>query len=211
MPASAAPLEKPTAVMSGERELKRISVTDPNYRTVSYGVVVDFEDAVGRASDVDVVPVPLRSRRAQAKALVRGDPKALFSTGVDASGAPQRAVRSPRSSYDICLLVAMGLDSLPGLLYLRDLRRSCTRVAVYLFDSFLCDLPRITKLRRVLSFVDDLFVSFQHTLEPYAERLPWRVHCLPQAINPVGFGPIATIAPSTSCRSGDERPRRTVI
>jgi hypothetical protein len=83
----------------------------------------------------------------------------------------------------------MGVAWLPGLLYLRDLRRSCARVAVYLFDSWLSDLSRITRLRRVLSLVDDLFVSFFHTLEPYAEQLPCRVHYLPQAIDPRWFHP----------------------
>lgn len=193
MPPSASPLERCPAPMPSGRELNRIRVLIPTgrhiYRTASYGMIVDFEDAVARASDADVVPVPLRSRRAQAKALLRGRCEALLSAGVDASGAPQRAISPPRSSYDVCLLVAMGVDWLPGLIYLRDLKRSCARVAVYLFDSWLSDLPRIAKLRRALSFVDDLFVSFRHTLEPYAERLPCRVHYLPQAIDPRWFHP----------------------
>ena len=193
MQASVALPEKRTASMPGDRELKRVRVLIPTsrdiYRTVSYGMVIDFEDTVARASDVDVVPVPRRSRRARAKALLRARPEALLSTGVDASGTPQRAVRPPRSSYDMCLLVAMGVDWLPGLLYLRDLRRSCTCVAVYLFDSWLSDLGRLSKLRSVLSLVDHLFVSFRHTLEPYAERLPCRVHYLPQAIDPGWFHP----------------------
>ena len=84
-PPSATPLERRPAPIPSGRELNRIRVLIPTsrhiYRTVSYGMVVDFEDAVARASDVDVVPVPLRSRRAQAKALLRGRPRSSALEG----------------------------------------------------------------------------------------------------------------------------------
>jgi hypothetical protein len=50
------------------RSLRHIWVLIPTsrdvYRLVSYGMVVDFEDAVASASDADLVPVPVHSRRA---------------------------------------------------------------------------------------------------------------------------------------------------
>ena len=52
-----------------EPDLKQIRVLIPTsrdvYRLVSYGMVIDFEDAVASASDTDFVSVPLHSRRAQ--------------------------------------------------------------------------------------------------------------------------------------------------
>lgn len=151
------------------------------YRLVSYGMVVDFEDAVTAASDVDLVPVPLRSRRAEAAALMRG--------------RPQRPVSAPRSSYDVCLLVAMAPAWLPSLGYIRNLRQAARRVVVYLFDSWLSDLPTLSSYRRVWPLVDDLFVSFVHARQGYAAALPCRVHYLPQAVDPRWFHPYRTTRP----------------
>lgn len=160
-------------------DLKRLRVLIPTsrhiYRLVSYGMVADFEDAIAQASNADLIPVPLRSRRLQAKALLRGH--------------PQRAVTAPGSNYDVCLLVAMGPHWLPGLRYIRHLRRVCRRVAVYLFDAWLDDLPALSRDTHIWPLIDDLFVSFDHALGPYSERLPCRVHYLPQAINPRWFQP----------------------
>ena len=44
------------------------------YRLVSYGMILDFEDAVCRLSDADLVPVPLHSRRGQLHAVLRDHP-----------------------------------------------------------------------------------------------------------------------------------------
>ena len=138
-------------------------------------MVVDFEDAVAEASDADLVPVPLRSRRTQAESVLRG--------------RPQRAVRPPRSRYDVCLLVAMSPDWLPGLRCIHNLRQAATRVAVYLFDSWLSDLSSLRSHRRLWSLVDDLFVSFEHAQDEYARQLPCRVHYLPQAVDERRFHP----------------------
>jgi hypothetical protein len=196
MPASAVTLENRTASARGARNLERIRVLIPTsrhvYRLVSYGMVVDFEDAVARTSDADLVPVPLRSRRTRVASLIRG--------------RPQRPAEAPRSSYDLCLLVAMGAGWLPSLRCIRDLRRVSERVAVYLFDSWVGDLPRIAAMTRVWSLVDDLFVSFRHALEPYSERLPCRVHYLPQAIDARWFHPYRTERPIDVLSVGRRQP-----
>ncbi len=145
------------------------------YRLVSYGMVVDFEDAVASASDADLIPVPLHSRRAQVQGLLRRQ--------------PLRPVAAPRAQYDVCLLVAMAPHWVPSLRYIRNLRRSAKRIVVYLFDSWLGDLPALHADRRVWSLVDDLFVSFSHAVGPYADQLDCRVHYLPQAIDERWFHP----------------------
>lgn len=145
------------------------------YRTVSYGMVVDFEDAIAAASDADLVPVPLHSRRAQLQGLLRG--------------RPPRAVEPPRSRYDVCVLVAMAPYWVPSLRYIRNLRRVARRVVVYLFDSWLGDLEALRSYRGVWSAIDDLIVSFPHTVDTYAHQLPCRVHYLPQAIDARWFHP----------------------
>lgn len=161
-----------SSASTDEQGLRHIRVLIPTsrdvYRLVSYGMVVDFEDAVASASDVDLVPVPLHSRRAQVEGLLRR--------------RPLRPVAAPRSHYDVCLLVAMAPYWVPSLRYIRDLRRSADRIVVYLFDSWLSDLPALRE-DRVWSLVDDLFVSFHHSLGSYSQQLDCRVHYLPQAID----------------------------
>lgn len=151
------------------------------YKLVSYGMVVDFEDAVVAASDVDLVPVPLHSWRAQAESLLRGQ--------------LQRPVVTPRSQYDVCLLVAMGVNWLPSLQYIRNLRSVARRVVVYLFDSWLSDLSRLSSYQQVLAAIDDLFVSFVHARDEYSRALPCRVHYLPQAVDERWFHPYRTRRP----------------
>ena len=144
-------------------------------------MVVDFEDAVAQASDADLVRVPLRSRRTQVESLLRG--------------RPQRPVTPPRSRYDVCLLVAMSPDWLPGLRSIHNLRQTATRVVVYLFDSWLSDLARLRSDRRLWSLVDDLFISFEHARDSYSRQLPCRVHYLPQAVDERWFHPYRTRRP----------------
>ena len=162
-----------------ERSLRNIRVLIPTsrdvYRLVSYGMVVDFEDAVASASDADLVAVPLHTRRAQLEGLLKRQ--------------PLRPVTAPRSHYDVCLLVAMAPYWVPSLRYVRNLRRSAKRIVVYLFDSWLSELPVLRADRRVWSLVDDLFVSFFHSFGPYSEQLDCRVHYLPQAIDERWFHP----------------------
>lgn len=162
---------------SAHDDLARLRVLIPTsrnvYRLVSYGMILDFEDAVCRLSDADLVPVPLHSRRGQLHAVLRGH--------------PLRAVSAPATRYDACLLVAMGRQWLPSLTYIRDLRTICKRVIVYLFDAWVGDLPTIAKYHRVWELVDDLFVSFDHAVQPYASALPCGVHYLPQAVDPRWF------------------------
>jgi Glycosyl transferases group 1 len=138
------------------------------YRLVSYGMVVDFEDAIAAASNADLLAVPLHSRRTQLDGLLRG--------------RPVRPMPAPREAYDVCVLVAMAPYWIPSLRYVRNLRGVARRVVVYLFDSWLSELPRLRAQRKVWSMVDDLFVSFVHSVELYANELDCRVHYLPQAI-----------------------------
>ncbi len=160
---------------SGARLRVLIPTSRHVYELVSYGMVVDFEDNVATLSDADLVAVPLYSRRERLRGLVQR--RAL------------RPVSAPGSRYDVCLLVAMAPDWIPGLRYVRNLRSVADRVVVYLFDSWLTDLPAVSAYRGVWQLVDDLFVSFDHAAASYAERLPCRVHYLPQAIDPRWFHP----------------------
>jgi hypothetical protein len=138
-------------------------------------MILDFEDAVAAASDVDLLPVPLYSRRAQLQGLLRGK--------------PLRAVSARRPHYDVCFLVAMAPYWIPSLRYVRNLRNIADRVIVYLFDSWLGDLPDLQADRDLWSLVDDVVVSFKHTADPYAAGLPCRVHYLPQAAETRWFAP----------------------
>ncbi len=78
---------------------------------------------------------------------------------------------------------------MPSLRYVRNLRQVADRVVVYLFDSWLIDLPALQADRDLWKLIDDLVVSFKHTVEPYAAGLPCRVHYLPQAADPRWFAP----------------------
>lgn len=162
---------------SDHDDLARLRVLLPTsrdvYRLVSYGMILDFEDAVCRLSNADLVPVPLYSRRGQLHAVLRGH--------------PLRSVSAPAPRYDACLLVAMGRHWLPGLTFIRSLRTICKKIIVYLFDAWVGDLPAIVKYHRVWELVDDLFVSFDHAVQPYASALPCGVHYLPQAVEPRWF------------------------
>jgi Glycosyl transferases group 1 len=160
-----------------DQAVKRLRVLIPTsrhlYRLVSYGMVIDFENAVAKASDADFVAVPMYSRRAQVQDVLGGNLR--------------RSVRAPRSRYDVCLLVAMNAYWLPSIQYVRNLRTIADRVVVYLFDSWTSDLAKLRTLDRVWSLVDELFVSFSHSVEEYAAHLPCRLHYLPQAIEPRWF------------------------
>ncbi len=65
-----------SAPAESDPSLKRLRVLIATsrhiYRLVSYGMILDFEDAVVAASDVDLLPVPLYSRRAQIQGLLPG-------------------------------------------------------------------------------------------------------------------------------------------
>ncbi len=215
MPASATPLEKRTAPMSGERELKRISVLIPTsrhiYRTVSYGMVVDFEDAVARASDVDVVPVPLRSRRAQAKALLRGRPGALLSGALtrvghlnDRSGPPLVIRHMPIGSDGGRLATGPALP--PGSeAFVCARRRVPVRLVAERSGAAYQAAPRLGRSSTTYSSHSPI----QSSLTPSNCRAAC-ITCHRRS-SPVGFILIAAIAPSTSSPSGGGRRRPTVI
>src|SRR5438094_110561 len=145
------------------------------YRALSYGMVVDFEDSVAELSDADVMPTPLPSRRARLAAL--------------REGRVLRPVEPPRSGYDLCLFVAMEPQWVPSLGFVKALRARAKRVAVYLYDAWLADLDSVRRNRRVWSMVDDVFISFTHSLEAYRDALDCPVHYLPQAVHERWFNP----------------------
>lgn len=159
-------------------QLNRLKVLVPTnravYRLVSYGMVADFEDRIAEASDADVIPVALPSRRATVDALL-------------ARRRPPSRVSAPRAHYDVCVFVAMGPDWLPSLRLVRNLRSIASRIVVYLFDCWLSDLDVVSKHAATWSLVDDVFVSFSHAVDGYARVLDCNVHYLPQAIDPRWF------------------------
>jgi hypothetical protein len=166
----------PAALEGGLRDLRVLIPTNRDfYRLVSYAMVMDFEDTVAALSDVDFVSVPLASRRTRLAALARG--------------RPMRPVDPPRSSYDVCLFVAMDPQWLPSLRYVRRLRESADKVVVYLFDTWLGELDVLRRHRSVFSLVDHLFVSFPHALEAYREAVDCPVDYMPQAIDDRWFHP----------------------
>lgn len=152
-----------------------IATNRSQYRLVSYGMVVDFEDGVAELTDADVLPVPLPSRRARLDAARKG----RWISRVDA----------PRRKYDVCLLVAMDPHWVPSLLQVRDLRSIAGRVLVYVIDSWLAYLPYLKRTQRVWQEVDHLFISFDHALDAYRDALPCQVHHLPQGISDRWFSP----------------------
>jgi len=170
---------------SPARDVGRIRVLIPTsrhvHRLVSYGVVLDFEDAVAAASTADLVPVPMYSRRAQLDGLLHG--------------RPLTASTPPRADYDVCFLVAMAPYWVDSLRYIRNLRRVAKKVVVYLFDAWLADLGALRAHRGVWAEVDELFVSLPHVVSAYSEHLGRPVHYLPQAIDARWFHPYRTERP----------------
>jgi hypothetical protein len=160
-------------------DVSRLRVLIPSSRRVhhlvSYGTVLDFEDAVAAASDTDIVSVPLYSRRVHLRQML--------------CGRRLETVTPPRSRYDVCLLVAMAPYWVPSLRYIRHLRQRATRVIVYLYDAWLADLPTVQAQRSAWDDVDELFVSFPHVVSAYSAALRRPVHYLPQAIDPGWFRP----------------------
>jgi hypothetical protein len=155
--------------------------------------VADFEDAVAAASDVDIVSVPIYSRKVHVAETLHG--RRLAS------------VTPPRSQYDVCLLIAVGTHIVPSLRYLRHLKQVARRVIVYLYDAWLWELPTISARGGVWDIVDDLFVSFPHVVTAYHDELSRPVHYLPQAISPHWFEPYRTIRPIDVLSVGRRVPR----
>ena len=182
---------------SGARDLGHVRVLIPTsrhiYRLVSYGAVIDFEDAVAAASDADIVPVPMYSRRAQLDGLLHG--------------RPLTASTPPRADYDVCFLVAMAPYWVSSLRYIRNLRRIARKVVVYLFDSWMADLGALRAHRGVWAEVDEIFVSFPHVVLAYSEHLGRPVHYLPQAIDGRWFHPYRRERPLDVLSVGRRLPR----
>jgi hypothetical protein len=168
-----------TTAQATDAALRGLRVLVPTnreiYRLVSYGMVQDFENAVARASDADLVAVPLPSRRARMSALRQG--------------RPLRPVEPPRSTYDLCFFVAMDPYWMPTLGYVRRLRESARQVVVYLFDAWLGNTAAVKRYRRLWSLVDHVFISFSHAMDAYSALLDCEVHYLPQAIDERWFHP----------------------
>jgi hypothetical protein len=151
------------------------------YRLVSYGTVVDFEDAVAEQGSTDMLHVPVYPRREQLRLLVKGQ--------------AVRPITPPGTDYDVCVVVAMDPYWARSLRLVKDLRKHARHVIVYLFDPWLTRLEEVRKATALWSLVDDLFVSFPHSVEPYQRAVPCRVHYLPQAMEPRWYDPRRTQRP----------------
>lgn len=144
-------------------------------KIVSAGTILDLEDAMTRVARTEVLALPPSNRRARLQALRSGR---------------RITPSSPASSrYDMCLLAIFQADQIRALKYVRDLRRVCKRVVVYLFDAWVSDSAIIRRHRNLWGTCDSLFVSFPSAVEPYSRWLDCPVAYLPQAIEPRRFNP----------------------
>jgi Glycosyl transferases group 1 len=153
-----------------------VPTTRYHRRLVSYGSVVDFENAAVRCADADIVPVAPVSRRDRLAGLSRG----TFG---------RRKETAPRDAYDLCLVVAMNVFAIDALALIRNFRSVARRVAVYVFDSWPEDVRHLKRHRSLWEECDRLFVSFPEAVEPYSNVLGCPVEYMPQAIDPERFHP----------------------
>jgi hypothetical protein len=147
------------------------------YRLVSYGSVIDFEDAMRERTDADLVDVPAYSRRARLRAALSPGDRTF------------RRVPTPRDRYDLCFFVAMEPSWIPSLRYIEGLREKCDRVVIYVFDAWLANVHWLRRNRREWDLCDLVYVSFPWAVEAYSRHLRARVEYLPQAASAARFHP----------------------
>jgi hypothetical protein len=154
-----------------------IPTSRSTYRLVSYGTVIDFEDAMRERTDADLVDVPGYSRRARLRAALRPGDRTFAR------------VPTPRDKYDLCFFVTMGPSWISSLHYIEGLREKCGRVVVYVFDAWLADADSLRRNRRLWSLCDLVYVSFPWAVDTYARQLDCPVEYLPQAARAARFHP----------------------
>jgi Glycosyl transferases group 1 len=147
------------------------------YRLVSYGTVVDFEDAICALADADLVEAPGYSRRARIRAALRPADKTF------------RPVIPPRDEYDLCFFVAMNPGWISSLRYIDRLRERCKRIVVYVFDTWQGDAAWLRRNRREWALCDLVYVSFPWAVDTFSRHLRCAVEYLPQAASAARFYP----------------------
>jgi hypothetical protein len=154
-----------------------------SYKLVSFGAVMDFEDAMKDRTGADVVEVPAYSRRARLRSALRPHDETFAK------------VETPRDAYDLCFFVAMEPSWISSLRYLEGLREKCRRIVVYIFDAWIANADWLTRNRREWDSCDVVYVSFPWALGSYAELLRSRVEYLPQAALASRFHPSRSSRP----------------
>jgi hypothetical protein len=162
---------------TGKKPVVLIPTNRSSYRLVSYGAVLDFEDAMRERTDADLVDVPAYSRRARLRAAV--DPR---------NRAFDR-VSTPRDEYDLCFFVAMEPSWITSLRYIEGLREKCKRIVVYVFDAWLANSYWLGRNRREWSMCDLVYVSFPWAVDTYSRHLGCRVEYLAQGASASRFHP----------------------
>lgn len=161
----------------GKRPAVLIPTNRSSYRLVSYGAVLDFEDAMRDKTDADLVDVPAYSRRARLRAALNPGNRAFAS------------VTTPRDEYDLCFFVAMEPSWITSLRYIEGLREKCKRVVVYVFDAWLENSHWLRRNRREWRLCDLVYVSFPWAVDTYSRHLGCRVEYLAQAASAGRFHP----------------------
>lgn len=143
---------------------------------IPYGTLLDFEDAIARGSNADIVPVPIYSRRAILPGLLR-------------TQRPLREATPPRRGYDLCILIAMTPWEIGSLRLVRDLRRIAARTVLYVFDSWPSEVEPFRRYRAEWRRLDRVFIAIPEALDVYRSHLECPVEHLPVAIDPRRFHP----------------------
>lgn len=145
------------------------------YKIVSAGTILDFEDAMPEVAKTEFLELPPLGRRARLQAL--------------RAGHLIRPASIQNGPYDVCLVVLFQPDEIRMLAHIKDLRRSCRQIAVYIFDAWVGATDVFRRYRKLWHVCDRIFVSFPRAAEVYASHVDCPVEYLPQAVNPTRFHP----------------------
>jgi hypothetical protein len=145
------------------------------YKIVSAGTILDFEDAMSEVANTEFLELPPLGRRARLQAL--------------RAGHVIRPASIQNGPYDVCLLIIFQPDEIRMLRHIKDLRQSCRRVVVYIFDAWVGATDVFHRYRKLWRLCDRIFVSFPRAAEVYEGHVDCPVEYLPQAVNPMQFHP----------------------
>ena len=153
------------------------------YRLVSYGTVIDFEDAICARANADLLDAPAYSRRARLRAALRWGDRTF------------RPVAPPRDEYDLCVLVAMNPGWVSTLRHVDRVRERCKTIVVYVFDGWKADEAQLRRNRREWALCDLVYVSFPGAVDTFSRHLSCPVEYLPQAASAARFHPLRVERP----------------
>src|SRR5437660_5756066 len=105
------------------------------YRIVSAGTLVDLEDSMAALTDADVLELPPYGHRARLGGL--------------RSGSLSRAVSVPGDEYDLCFLAIFNPEEIRSLTVIRDVRKRCGNIFVYVFDPWPSKIEMVKRYRRL--------------------------------------------------------------